>query len=354
MARSRSASPARASRSRTPKRAAAAPKAAAAPAADEADHTQLGIAVAVLVAVWFRASAGNLSLEGFASQCVSGFAFTFPEIPVAQVQASVAKHLGTGMNFVMFTHALNTVVNNKSRGYWLDNFAQVCVAAFGGITLTKVLAGENFVNAIFADQDGMSLFGFFFMWYVVNNDIPMCPAPLGIWDKVSAFGGDALGNLLGFGSEVFTTNLIIGACSAQTAFTGDWMRAIIMAVVIGTAGSFFPLNKGFKLANSAEAANAMAIAFFLCSGGFGFVDTMVNLAISLIGDFTFGVLVISFECGFGAQVNTAVTGPFGGNNGFVITVVALNYLFGHLVPMATGKGFDVCGLLGHVLELFQL
>ena len=59
---------------------------------------------------------------------------------------------------------------------------------------------------------------------MVNNDIPMCPAPLGIWDKVSAFGGDALGNLLGFGSELFTTNLIIGACSAQTAFTGDWMR----------------------------------------------------------------------------------------------------------------------------------
>ena len=98
----------------------------------------------------------------------------------------------------------------------------------------------------------------------------------------------------------------------------------------------------------------MAIAFFLSSGGFGFVDTMVNLAVSLVGDFTFGVLVIPFNCGFGAQVNDAVTGPFGGNNGFVITVVALNYLFGHLVPMATGKGFDVFNILGHVLELFQL
>ena len=115
--------PGRASRSRTPKRAAAAPKAAAAPAADEADHTQLGIAVAVLVAVWFRASAGNLSLEGFASQCVSGFAFTFPEIPVAQVQASVAKHLGTGMNFVMFTHALNTIVGNTLNAVSLTGFA---------------------------------------------------------------------------------------------------------------------------------------------------------------------------------------------------------------------------------------
>lgn len=348
----RSASPARASRSKTPKRAA--PEAAA-PAADEADHTQLGIALAVLVAVWFRASGGELSLKGFASQCGSGFEFTFPEIPVAPVQAFVGKHLGTGMNFVMFTHALNTVVDNKGgRGYWLDNFAQVCIAAFAGITLQKVLAGENFVNAIFADQAGMSLFGFFFMWYVVNNDIPMCPAPLGIWNKVSAFGGDALSNLLGFGSEVFTTNLIIGACSVQTAFTGDWLRAIIGAIVIGTAGSFFPLNKGFKLANSAEAANAMAIAFFLSSGGFGFVDTMVNLAVSLVADFTFGVVAISFNCGYGAMVNDAVTGPFGGNGGFVVTVVALNYLFGDLVPMATGKGFDVFGLTGRVLEFFQL
>lgn len=118
--------------------------------------------------------------------------------------------------------------------------------------------------------------------YVVNNDIPMCPAPLGIWDKVSGVGGDALNNLLGFGSTIFTTNLIVGACSAQAVFSGDWLRAIITAVVVGTAGSFFPLNKGFKLANSAEAANAMCIAFFLCSGGLGFVDTMVRNSVDIV------------------------------------------------------------------------
>ena len=136
--RSRSSSPARATRSRTPKRAA--PKAAAAaPAADDADSTQLGIAVLVLVAVWFRASDGQLSLDGFAAQCASGFTFTFPEVPVAAVQTFIAKHVGTGMNFVMFTHALNTVVDNKGgRGYWLDNFAQVSIAAFAGIILPKV------------------------------------------------------------------------------------------------------------------------------------------------------------------------------------------------------------------------
>lgn len=80
----------------------------------------------------------------------------------------------------------------------------------------------------------------------------------------------------------------------------------------------------------------------------------VNLAISLVEDFTFGVVAIPFDCAFGAQVNTAVTAPFGGDSGFVVTVVAVNYLFGDLFPMATGKGFDVFGVFAHVLNFFQL
>lgn len=366
-ARSRSKSPARATRSKTPTRAAAA-KAVATKAvakAVEIEHdpnVQLAIAVAVLVAVWSQTNGGDGSpnLPGFAAAAAGGFQFNYPSqiasIPI--VGTLFARYFGGACNLVLALHVLNTVSSNATRsGYWLNNFAQVSIAAFAGLILPAVLGGKNMIDAVF-DNHGMEASSFFLVWYVVNYDIPFCPAPMGIWSTISDVGGDALQILLALGSTLFTTNIVIGASGgAQELFSSAWGVALITGVVTGTAGSFFPLNKGFKLAKSDEATNAFNISFFLASNGFAFLDSMVNLALSLVKDCTMGKVDLGdnyADIAVGAKVNGFVEQVFGSLAAFVVTVVVLNQLFGHLVPMDTGKGFDVFNLMGHVMTFFNL
>jgi hypothetical protein len=346
MARAVSKSPARGRRGAP---AAAEP----ADAAGGDDQTQLAIAVVVLVAVWFHGTDGNLSLTTFASSAKEGFNFDVPNPLKADLWTRV---FGSSCNFVLTLHALNTIKNTAgTSGYWLNNFAQTVIAAFAGVIAPAVLKGGNTLEAVFADPSThLSMFSFFSLWYVVNYNIPGCPAELNVWGTISNVGGEALNILLGFGTAMFTTNLVIAASSQADLFTSAWFVAVSSAIIAATAGSFFPLSKGFKLGNSDEAANAFAIAFFIGGNGFQVVDTVTNAIIDLAEDATLDAVDVPFNMELGAKLNTLVCDPFGGVGAFVVTVVALNHLFGDAVPMATRQGFDVFGVMDKVLNLIQL
>lgn len=264
---------------------------------------------------------------------------------------------GAGCNFIMLMHVLNTLSDNASTsGYWYNNFAQALVACFGANILQKVLNGGNMVTAIFSDppSDDMSLFGFFLVWYVINYDIPACPHKFGIWEKISDLGGEALENLLAYGSVMWVTNIVIKAVGEpRVAFSTGWFQAIALGVVYGTAGSFFPLNKGFKLSKSVEASHAFSIAVFLASNGFAIIDVFLNAGFKFIAEFTFNAVVIP-SVTFGADVNKYVCEPFGGLAAFVIIVTSLNHFFGEYLPIKSKRGFDAFGCTEKTLAKFQL
>lgn len=198
----------------------------------------------------------------------------------------------------------------------------------------------------------MSLTRFFVLWYFLNYDIPGCPVNFGLWSKIAGIGGAPLQNLLNFASAMFTTNLIVAAAGDAVApLSTAWFAAIAGAVVVGSAGDFFPLSKGFSLASS---GNAFNIAFFLASGGFGFLDFLIHTALETVSAVSLGHVTIAYEQKFGAFINETVTGPFGGAAQFVVVVSALNLLVGHMIPLDLKPGFDVFGIVGKVVALFQL
>jgi hypothetical protein len=358
--RSRSKSPARKTRANpvspvaSPVAAKAAP--ATAHAANHQPEVQLGIALVVLVAVWSRCEDGQLSLSGFAGRCNDGFPFKVPDVPV--FKDLVHRVFGASMNFVLTLHVLNTISSNRcGKGYWLNNFASTLVATFAGVIAPAVLKGGDTIKTIFADHemhhDTITLFRFFMIWYLVNYDIVGCPVEFGIWKKVSSFGGDALKILLGFGSSMYTSALVGAAVGgAHAMFSTAWFQAIVAGVVVGSAGSFFPLSKGFSLSKTVGSSNALAASFFIASDGFNMIDVAINAVLSLVKDLT--TVRIDYNLNFGQTINSTITGPFGGVSNFVISVIALNYLFGGMIPMELKKGFDAFGLMDKVLAAFQL
>ena len=76
-------------------------------------------------------------------------------------------------------------------------------------------------------------------------------ANLNLWGKISDLGGEALNILLGFATATLTTNLIIDKVQEEmkvegadnTMFSDNWFQVVAWGVIVGTAASFFPLNK---------------------------------------------------------------------------------------------------------------
>jgi hypothetical protein len=338
MARSKSPGPAK---EKSPRKAA---KKAPAASAGLDDNAHLGIAIAVLLAIW--AQGGEMSLTGFTAAAAKGFNFTFPAI-----SEHVTNIIGTSCNFVFLLHVLNSLSSNRGNGYYLQKFTNALFATFAGVIVPKLLTGTSIANAIFSDPSpSFSYASFFFMWYIVNYEIPFCPHNFDAWNKFAGFGGHALELLLGFGTLIFTTNLIIAATGkAQTVLTLGWFRACTMGIIAGTASEFFPFNKGIKFVKSDAHSHAAAVSFFIASNGFAVLDFTVGLVST-----PFGVDIPAF----GAQINDALFGLFGGITGFVLFLTIVNYFFGHMIadhsPVPIKSGFDVFGLVEKFFALAQL
>jgi hypothetical protein len=343
MARSKSPAPAKSPAKRSSKS-----KAAASAGLD--DNAHLGIAVVILVAVWYHGSGGELSLSGFAKSAKGGFKFEFTGIENIPLTGLLTSFIGKSCNFVALLHVLNSIRDNTGKGYHFNAFTQAVLATFAGVIVPKIFKGTSIAGAIFADTNGFSFAGFFAMWYFINFEIPFCPHNFKIWGTISDFGGHALETLLTLGSTIFTTNLIISAAGGpQTMFTLKWFQACTLGVLAGTAAEFFPFNKGVKFVKSEAHTHAASAAFFIASNGFGFIDHAVGQITQHIGQANPNI---------GEQINGFVCEPFGGVAQFVLTITILNALFGHLlaehVPLSMKSGFDVFGLVDKLFALAQL
>jgi hypothetical protein len=342
MARSKSPAPRKSKK--------AAPKKAAAPANE---HVPLAATVLVLLIVWYFSSSADAiqkdPLKAFSSSASAGFELkdTIASIPV--VGGIKVAILGTATNFVLLMHLLNTIDSNNNGGFWLNAFAQFIIAAYGGKIVIDILNGEDIAGAIFT----ASIPNAFFIWYLVTKEIPFCPADFGVWGKIKAFGGEALQNLLELGTDLYTTKFVIDAVGGSTSlFSAGWFKAIAMGAIAGTAGNFFPFNKGVKFAKSEAMTNALAVSLFLASDGFLFIDNFASLILGQVG------VALPFALGKFLNDNL-VANVAGSNAGFVVSVTVFNFLFGDIlagiitqVPMQ--KGFDMFGVVGRLFAFAQL
>jgi hypothetical protein len=346
MARSKSPAP-RKSKKSASKAAVAAPN----------EHVPLAATVIVLLIVWYLSSesSGEAILKDpvgdFSKSTLAGFDLekTLKTIPyVGPIKVAI---LGSATNFVLLMHLLNTIDGNNNGGFWLNAFAQFFIAAYGSVIVIKILNGGNIGEAIFSS----SVPNAFFIWYLITKEIPFCPADFGYWAKFKKFGGEALENLLALGTDLFITQqVIIAVGSPSSIFTEAWFKAIAMGAIAGTAGNFFPFNKGVKFARSEEMTNALAVSFFLASDGYLFIDNFANLILGPVG-----VEKLPFELGAFLN-NNLIDNIFGGDKArFVMTVTVVNFLFGDIlsgiitqVPMS--KGFDMFGVAGKLFHFAQL
>ena len=340
------------SKSPAPRKAAA----KAAPAPDAADYGTLAITVVAVLGVWYFSGAkfeGNI-VKDFSNHASLGFKVEYPSfiqdilgsIPV--LGTIIQNWIGTGFNFVLLMHCINTI-RSESSGYWLNSFTQCVIATYAGKIVIEIMKGTSMADAIFSDD----VPNLFFLWYVINKDIPFCPVNLNIWGQIEELGGEPLQDLLDLGSELFSTGLIIQAVgAATTVFSGAWFKSIAMGAIAGTASNFFPFNKGVKFARSEALSNAVAVSFFVASDGFKVIDYFVT-------EFITNTTALK-NPEIGSWLNENLVNSVGsGAADFVVLITIVNLLFGHilrdLIPCpAMKKGFDMFGIVDFVFEKAQM
>jgi len=345
-------------RSRTPSRARARPAKAKTADAEQDFYIAVGLLAA------FAWLAGVRDPAGFGAKAADGFNVDVPDVPYV---GSIINHfVGSSVNVVLSLHVLNCVSNGPSTGYWLNDFVQTLLQAFVAMILPAVLNGANFVNAIVSDQSfgsgAVTVFEVFVAWYIIRTPawIPFCPVEADVWGKIKASPiGGALDILMDLSTDILTLALTVNAVGgAHALFSTAWFQAVVMGMVVGSASSFFPLNKGFALANN---ANTFAVVVFVASGGFAGLDALGVKGLELIDVFTapvnFSVASIVARtpvAGICVKLTSLVVGFFGGNAGFVMSVSVLNRLFGKFSPVPLGDGFDVFGVTQRILDELKL
>jgi hypothetical protein len=341
MARSKSPAP---KRERSSSRVAA----KAAPAADSNELITAGVTFAVILVAWFLANRGSEfpgadPLGNFVKTAQHGFQIKYPwgDIPV------ISGLIGGSCNLVLLLHVLNSIDNSKTSGFWLNNFAQTYTTATAGVIISEIMSGKPIAGAIFGGFSGFSLPSFFFLWYLVTRDIPFCPVKFNWWGTVKKVGGEPLEMLLGFGTHMFTTSLVLSSLATSTVFSSKWFQVIATAVIIGTASEYLPSYKGFSFKKSEELTHSLAVAVFVASDGFKIIDFFVSSLVGIAG------IAVPFEAG--TFLNQYSVDFFGGTAGFVVFITLFNYISGGLCPSdLRSNGFDLLGLLEKTLSRCQL
>jgi len=247
---------------------------------------------------------------------------------------------GCQFSLLLLLHTLSTLGNAKG-GYWMDSVTQALIATYAGAVVPKLIGGTSVADAFFGGD--INLAAFFFIWYLHQQDF------FGLWAKVQAAGGDALGNTLNLGSHVFTTNLIIA-----NAATGGLIQGTVMGVVAGTAASFFPLNQGIRFRRSAAHDHAFACSFFVAGGGFQVFDTVLKSLTCCVPALSDALSKIAV----GATVDGLISTHLGLTaSQFVLLATVLNHVFGKHMPdlgVPMGEGFDAFGVKDRVSQLLRL
>lgn len=204
-------------------------------------------------------------------------------------------------------HVLNTC-QNANGGFWMGSLLNCVVAAYGGLIVNDVVSGSAI--GLFADEALVTLV--FLCWYFCNHNLPM--TSLNLWTTVSEPLGPIFQKFLGTCSVIFNTNLVIAAVASpsKAGLLGvSFFTPLFMAVLVGAASQFFPLNKGVDLSKCSQAVyDSAAIAVYTVGMGYA-LENGPDMLSTLHGH------VDSF-CG----------------GHIVLAAVLINHLFGSLIPMS--------------------
>lgn len=208
---------------------------------------------------------------------------------------------------ILTGHVLNTC-QNGGKGFWMGSLLSAVIAAFGGLIVNDIVNGNAI--GLFADEALVTLV--FLCWYVCNHDLPF--TTFNVWTTVSEPLGPTFQKFLGTCSVVFNTNLVIAAAASpsKAGLLGvSIFTPIFMAVLVGAAGEFFPLNKGIDLSKCSQAAfDSAAIAVYTVGMGYALANGPEALS----------------------TLNGHIDSFCGGH--VVLAAVVINHLFGSLIPMS--------------------
>lgn len=223
---------------------------------------------------------------------------------------------------ILTGHVLNSCQNSNG-GFWIGSLLNAVIAAFGGVIVGDLVNGNKI--SLFADESAVTLV--FLCWYVCNHDLPF--TSFNLWNTVSEPLGPAFQKFLGTCSVIFNTNLVIAA-AATTSAPGllgvSLFTPLFMAVLVGAAGQFFPLNKGVNL-NKCSAAVYESAAIALYTVGSAYI------------------------LGNGPEILGNLHGhvdKFCGGH-VVLAAVLINHLFGSLIPISPVS--KAAGFLKNALNL---
>lgn len=225
-------------------------------------------------------------------------------------------------SLILTGHVFNTC-QNANGGFWVGSLLNCVVAAYGGAIVADLVNGNRV--GLLGDESLVTLA--FIAWYVCNHDLPF--TSFNVWTTISEPLGPTFQKFLGFCTVVFNTNLVIAA--AATGSTAGLLGVslftpLFMAILVGAAGEFFPLNKGMNLNKCSQAAyDSAAIALYTVGSAY------------LLG-----------------KAPEALTGLHGHIDNFcgghvVLAAVVVNHLFGSLMPMSPVS--QVAGFLKGALNL---
>jgi hypothetical protein len=171
--------------------------------------------------------------------------------------------------WIPFLHALNTA-QNADGSYWLNSFINTFIATFACALAKGIFFGEGIAKTIETVATTSNIALVFICWFFTNND-----HTAKYWGMVKDSPiGTALSTVLSTATLVTIAQAATEGDAATMAkgdsltnFMGYFAIAmpVFKATVIGSAGNFLPLDKGFSFEGGLDEAaeRAFATAFYM-------------------------------------------------------------------------------------------
>jgi hypothetical protein len=241
-------------------------------------------------------------------------------------------HASWPYGWIPFLHALNTA-QNADNSYWLNSFINTFVATFACALVQGIFFGNGIASTIASVATTANIALVFICWFITNND-----HTAKYWGMVT---GSPIGSAL---SHVLSTATLVTIAQAATAaggatekgditnFMGYFAIAmpVFKATVVGSAGNFLPLDKGFSFEGGLDEAaeRAFATAFFMGVAGYtGFFDVANPIAEFFGATTTYAanfVVLATVLANFTYVVCPALTSPLAAIQDKIFDITALN------------------------------
>jgi len=219
-------------------------------------HMPIGIAVAIFAGLLFNSGGSLADPKAWAAFFTGNWGTV---------------HAGFWNYSWLFTlHALN-ISQNADGSYWLNSFLNTFSAVFACNIAAEVFFGAGISAAITASATTANIAAVFILWFLTNND---WTAQYWGMVKDSPVGGalDIVLSTATVATVAAATTAAFGSVAAGSATDVFGYFAIALpvfkATVVGSAGNFLPLDKGFSFEGGLDdaAERAFASAFYMGLG----------------------------------------------------------------------------------------